>query len=128
MNGKCEVDSDLKVPKLLQVVLGKDRVVSLRGLLTSVAKERVEAQRLVTTLARESDHPEYKKLLDQTWCYVEASVSVLKQGFTLDQYSSQADVLGRAVETLLNSPFGRKNVICYGYGKVMHSCKTKLRL
>lgn len=119
-NAMKEPDSDFKAPKLLKVVMGKDRVVSLRELLTSLAKERVEAQRLVTTLVRESDHPEYKKLLDQTWCYAEASVLGLKQGFTLDQYSNQADVLGRAVETLLNSPFGRKNVICYGYGKVLH--------
>lgn len=106
------------VPKLLSVILGKENLKSLRQLLLSVAESYPEAAELKSCLVQEFDHNEYTSLLDYTWCYVRPGSTPLQKGFSLKQYSSQSEVVHRTVQALLDSPFGRKNVLCYGYRKV----------
>eukprot|EP00890_Picochlorum_soloecismus_P001725 jgi/Picsp_1/2553/NSC_00784-R1_telomerase reverse transcriptase len=105
------------VPKLLGVILGKENLKSLRQLLLTVAESYPEAAELKGCLVQEFDHSDYTSLLDSTWCYVRPGSAPLQKGFSLKQYSSQSEVVHRTIQALLDSPYGRKNVLCYGYRK-----------
>lgn len=79
-------------PKLLGLVLGRDKVTSLREFLLRIARTRPEASRLCVTLQGPNDHPSYQKLLDTTWCYLTPGSAELEAGFSLKQNWSQAQV------------------------------------
>lgn len=79
-------------PKLLGLVLGRDKVTSLREFLLRIARTRPEASRLSVTLQGPNDHPSYQRLLDTTWCYLTPGSADLEAGFSLKQSWSQAQV------------------------------------
>eukprot|EP00889_Picochlorum_renovo_P005579 jgi/Picre1/32609/NNA_007955.t1 len=112
-------------PKLLGLVLGRDKVTSLREFLLRIARTRPEASRLSVTLQGPNDHPSYQRLLDTTWCYLTPGSADLEAGFSLKQSWSQAQLIGRAIETLLYGRKGRKNVLMFGYGKKSSSARGK---
>ncbi len=81
-----------RAPKLLGLVLGRDKVTSLREVLLRIARTRPEASRLCVTLQGPNDHPSYQRLLDTTWCYLTPGSTDLEAGFSLKQSWSQPQV------------------------------------
>lgn len=79
-------------PKLLNVILGENRVKSLRELILGFSRDYPEAMELKNTLVHSFDHTDYVNLLDTTWCVVRQGAQPLKKGFSLQQYSNQIDV------------------------------------
>ena len=80
-------------PALIQRIYGPHRVLSLHDLLTQIAERHIEAQSLLQTLVQPYDHTDYsQRLLNGTFCVLNAGAPPLRQGFTLRQESSMADV------------------------------------
>lgn len=109
------------VPKLLRVVLGETAtLVTLGEFLYDLASLwPLEAGSLRFSLERDHDHPVYRDLLHTTWCYPGEVARKLNAGFTLTQYSKQSDVVDRALDALMCSKGGKKNVLCYGHRQEM---------
>ena len=113
------------VPKLLKVVLGDTEKLEtlgefLRGIATSWPEE---AGSLQWDLERAHDHPAYRDLLHTTWCYTGQVAKRLQEGFTLRQYSNQSEVVDRALNALMCSKAGQKNVLCYGHRQEMSTMR-----
>lgn len=115
------------VPKLLKVVLGEtEKLVTLGEFLYDIAKSwPAEAGSLRSGLERAHDHPSYRDLLKTTWCYPGKVVKRLHPGFTLTQYSKQVDVMYRALDALMCSKGGRKNVLCYGHRQEISTARRE---
>lgn len=80
-------------PPLLKCLYGEERVVPLRDLLLALSRLSRNAAHLGATLVQPHDHRDYaQRLLGSTLCVVNAGAPALRDGFSLQQMSNQAEV------------------------------------
>ena len=83
----------LPCPALLQRLFGEEEVIALQDLLIKLSGLSRNASHLRDTLVQPHDHPDYaRRLLANTICVVSPEAPVLRDGFSLQQFSNQAEV------------------------------------
>jgi hypothetical protein len=106
-------------PPLLERLYGADNVITLKELLIRLSGASAAASELQHTLVGPLDHPDYATgLLANTLCVVNRGAPPLLDGFSLQQASSQMQLIHRAIEAQLQQNARSVNVLCYGYRKV----------
>ncbi|GAB4814869.1 hypothetical protein N2152v2_001915 [Parachlorella kessleri] len=105
-------------PALLQRLFGEEEVITLEDLLLKLSGLSRNASQLRDTLVQPHDHPDYaRRLLANTFCVVSPDAPVLRDGFSLQQFSNQAELVARAVEAMLQSARTKNNMLALGHRK-----------
>ncbi|BDA46320.1 probable telomerase reverse transcriptase [Coccomyxa sp. Obi] len=82
-------------------------------------------QQLRALLFQSGDPSSYvDDLLSQSLCACNDNALELKGRFTLQQHSSQLEILNRAIDALVRAPGGDRNVLCLGFRKKRPSSRA----
>ena len=101
-------------------------IASMREAIVGLAGPYGLREHLETSLSQPGDPAAYTEtLLQHTLVWLPPSAAPLPQRLTLQQHSSQAEVLKRAVEVLVRSSAKSSNLLCLGFAKGMHGAEQR---